>query len=215
MSFPSTVEPLLSKLESLSTNQKCFRLSSCAGNDLDSIRALFSEKEKELSLAVAKVEALTRQLEELRRDRRGLSLITNNGNNQQPASPAARELEKLRRELMVNMTTKQLADLKAYLTLIPLFSFCSIATNCLCSKMPDSICSVKPSSSGRRSCAQSTNEYWNCKAVYIAKKLRIYCCNSNSRTERTYQIRPTCSSSSLRPTFTSGTSTIDAFVLLQ
>lgn len=71
------------------------------GNDLDSIRALFSEKEKELSLAVAKVEALTRQLEELRRDRRGLSLITNNGNNQQPPSPAARELEKLRRELMV------------------------------------------------------------------------------------------------------------------
>lgn len=73
-----------------------------AGNDLDSIRALFSEKEKELSLAVAKVEALTRQLEELRRDRRGLSLITNNGNNQQPPSQAARELEKLRRELMVS-----------------------------------------------------------------------------------------------------------------
>ncbi|XP_070493157.1 apoptosis-stimulating of p53 protein 2 isoform X3 [Chironomus tepperi] len=68
-------------------------------NDLDSIRALFSEKEKELSLAVAKVEALTRQLEELRRDRRGLNLIANNGNNQ-PSSPAARELEKLRRELM-------------------------------------------------------------------------------------------------------------------
>jgi apoptosis-stimulating of p53 protein 1 len=55
-----------------------------------------------LSLAVAKVEALTRQLEELRRDRRGLSLITNNGNNQQPPSQAARELEKLRRELMVS-----------------------------------------------------------------------------------------------------------------
>lgn len=73
-----------------------------SGNDLDSIRALFSEKEKELSLAVAKVEALTRQLEELRRDRRGLSLITNNGNNQQPPSQAARELEKLRRELMVS-----------------------------------------------------------------------------------------------------------------
>lgn len=68
---------------------------------MDSIRALFSEKEKELSLAVAKVEALTRQLEELRRDRRGLSLITNNGNNQQPPSQATRELEKLRRELMV------------------------------------------------------------------------------------------------------------------
>ena len=68
---------------------------------MDSIRALFSEKEKELSLAVAKVEALTRQLEELRRDRRGLNLISGNGNNQQ-ATPAGRELEKLRRELMVS-----------------------------------------------------------------------------------------------------------------
>lgn len=51
---------------------------------------------------MAKVEALTRQLEELRRDRRGLNLIANNGNNQQAISPAARELEKLRRELMVS-----------------------------------------------------------------------------------------------------------------
>lgn len=66
---------------------------------MDSIRALFSEKEKELSLAVAKVEALTKQLEELRKDRRGINLISNNGS--QPSSPAARELEKLRRELMV------------------------------------------------------------------------------------------------------------------
>ncbi|KAG5682108.1 hypothetical protein PVAND_011487 [Polypedilum vanderplanki] len=73
-------------------------------NDLDSIRALFSEKEKELSLAVAKVEALTKQLEELRKDRRGINLISNSNNssngNSQPLSPAARELEKLRRELM-------------------------------------------------------------------------------------------------------------------
>jgi hypothetical protein len=83
-------------------NDKKSPLFIFAGNDLDSIRALFSEKEKELSLAVAKVEALTRQLEELRRDRRGLSLINNNGNNQQPPSQAARELEKLRRELMVS-----------------------------------------------------------------------------------------------------------------
>lgn len=74
------------------------------GNDLDSIRALFSEKEKELSLAVAKVEALTRQLEDLRRDRRGpLNLIPGGapGGNQQQ-SAAARELDKLRRELMVS-----------------------------------------------------------------------------------------------------------------
>lgn len=91
------------------------------GNDLDSIRALFSEKEKELSLAAAKVEALKRQLEEIRRHRHGtLNLIPGaaaalnsinlhsaatglphqrNGGN---TSSAARELEKLRRELMVN-----------------------------------------------------------------------------------------------------------------
>ena len=71
------------------------------GNDLDSIRALFSEKEKELTLAVAKVEALTRQLEDLRRDRRGPLNLMSNAANTQLGSPAARELEKLRRELMV------------------------------------------------------------------------------------------------------------------
>ncbi|ETN63022.1 hypothetical protein AND_005276 [Anopheles darlingi] len=72
------------------------------GNDLDSIRALFSEKEKELTLAVAKVEALTRQLEDLRRNRRGgigshgfIGQNTSNG----VLSPAAKELEKLRLEL--------------------------------------------------------------------------------------------------------------------
>jgi len=76
-----------------------------SGNDLDSIRALFSEKEKELSLAVAKVDALTRQLEELRRDRRGpIGLIsTGNGTVNQALPPqASRELDKLRRELMVS-----------------------------------------------------------------------------------------------------------------
>ncbi|XP_050343983.1 apoptosis-stimulating of p53 protein 2 isoform X5 [Nymphalis io] len=57
-------------------------------SDLESIRALFNEKEKELSVAVAKVEELTRQLEELRRGR------------VQPAPASAHELDKLRRELM-------------------------------------------------------------------------------------------------------------------
>ncbi|CAG4966504.1 unnamed protein product [Parnassius apollo] len=56
--------------------------------DLESIRAFFNEKEKELSVAVAKVEELTRQLEELRRGR------------VQPAPPSAQELDKLLRELM-------------------------------------------------------------------------------------------------------------------
>lgn len=68
-----------------------------AASDLDSIRALFNEKEKELSLAVAKVEELTHQLEELKRGR-GTSA---RDQQQQTASPAALELDKLRRELMV------------------------------------------------------------------------------------------------------------------
>jgi hypothetical protein len=67
-----------------------------AASDLDSIRALFNEKEKELSLAVAKVEELTHQLEELKRGRGA-----NARDQQQAPSPAALELDKLRRELMV------------------------------------------------------------------------------------------------------------------
>lgn len=70
-----------------------------AASDLESIRALFNEKEKELSVAVAKVEELTRQLEEVRRGRappRG-----------QP--PAALELDKLRRELMVCILLQRLS----------------------------------------------------------------------------------------------------------
>ncbi|XP_071572241.1 uncharacterized protein [Temnothorax nylanderi] len=79
-------------------------------SDLDCIRALFNEKEKELSLAVAKVEELTRQLEELRGRQNapagggsagsiggGLTGATGNGHL---VTPASAELEKLRRELM-------------------------------------------------------------------------------------------------------------------
>ncbi|XP_044009190.1 probable WRKY transcription factor protein 1 isoform X3 [Aphidius gifuensis] len=62
-------------------------------SDLDCIRALFNEKEKELSLAVAKVEELTRQLEDLRGRHNG------NAGGQVPSAASA-ELEKLRRELM-------------------------------------------------------------------------------------------------------------------
>ncbi|XP_065214805.1 apoptosis-stimulating of p53 protein 2 isoform X3 [Planococcus citri] len=62
-------------------------------SDLESIRALFNEKEKELSVAVAKVEELTLQLEELQRGR-------NSNSAQMPPSSAAVELEKLRAELL-------------------------------------------------------------------------------------------------------------------
>lgn len=68
--------------------------NSNLGAELESIRALFNEKEKELSMAVAKVEELTRQLEEVRRgDVSGLK----HGNT---PSPAALEFQKLKRELL-------------------------------------------------------------------------------------------------------------------
>lgn len=70
---------------------------SVLASDLDSIRALFNEKEKELSVAVAKVEELTRQLEDIRRGRANATARE----TVQPTA-AAQELEKLRRELMVN-----------------------------------------------------------------------------------------------------------------
>ncbi|GFY41559.1 apoptosis-stimulating of p53 protein 1 [Trichonephila inaurata madagascariensis] len=61
------------------------------GTELDSIRALFCEKEKELNLAVSKVDELTRQLDDIR----------NNKNRKNCMVPsAASELENLRRELM-------------------------------------------------------------------------------------------------------------------
>ncbi|XP_050541469.1 apoptosis-stimulating of p53 protein 1 isoform X3 [Daktulosphaira vitifoliae] len=60
-------------------------------SDLESIRALFNEKEKELTVAVAKVDELTRQLEDVQKGRGGQS---------QQTSPASMELDKLRAELL-------------------------------------------------------------------------------------------------------------------
>ncbi|XP_050422213.1 apoptosis-stimulating of p53 protein 2-like isoform X3 [Adelges cooleyi] len=59
-------------------------------SDLESIRALFNEKEKELTMAVAKVDELTRQLEDVQKGR----------GQSQPTSPASMELDKLRAELL-------------------------------------------------------------------------------------------------------------------
>lgn len=118
---------------------------------MDSIRALFSEKEKELSLAVAKVEALTRQLEDLRKDRRGpLNLITGAGqkgngaangtNNGAVNSPSAKELDKLRRELMVSFSFFFSFPFMTFLWSLPFFS---TETNYPCNKTLVSICNGK------------------------------------------------------------------------
>ncbi|KAH3846472.1 hypothetical protein DPMN_088773 [Dreissena polymorpha] len=60
--------------------------------ELESIKALFNEKEKELALAVTKVEEMTRQLEEIRSGR-----VKSSTNTQSPAALA--ELEKLKKSL--------------------------------------------------------------------------------------------------------------------
>lgn len=67
-----------------------------AATELETIRALFNEKEKELSVAVAKVDVLTRQLEEVRRGRQQIGVDN-------VMSPAALELDKLRKELLVSL----------------------------------------------------------------------------------------------------------------
>jgi len=78
-------------------------------NDLDSIRLMFNEKEKELSMAVTKVDELTSQLEQLRSGKLNFNY-----------PPQVVELEKLRRELAYrrqlneqqnNMITQQRAQL--------------------------------------------------------------------------------------------------------
>lgn len=63
-----------------------------SASDLESIRALFNEKEKELTMAVAKVDELTRQLEDVQKGR----------GQSQTTSPASMELDKLRAELLVS-----------------------------------------------------------------------------------------------------------------
>lgn len=65
--------------------------------ELDQIKTLFNEKEKELTLAVGKVDELSKQLEDIRKGRL-------NGFNvdSKMTTPALVELEKLRKELLVS-----------------------------------------------------------------------------------------------------------------
>ncbi|CAG2107880.1 unnamed protein product, partial [Medioppia subpectinata] len=66
-------------------------------SELESIRALFNEKEKELSVALTKVDALTRQLEELSKGNTANSYHINGISN---TTKHGIELEKLKQELL-------------------------------------------------------------------------------------------------------------------
>ncbi|KAL5009244.1 hypothetical protein ScPMuIL_014825 [Solemya velum] len=91
-----TQELKLKKLRALRGEvEKHKNSNGVLNSELESIKALFNEKEKELSLAVAKVEALTHQLEEIRQGK--LNLSTGDSSHH----VAQLELEKLRKELML------------------------------------------------------------------------------------------------------------------
>ena len=86
-------EMKLRKLRALRGNsdsgmQRQLQMPASVSADLDSIRVLFTDKEKELTLAVRKVDDLTHQLEDLR-----------NGRVSNHYPPQMVELERLRREL--------------------------------------------------------------------------------------------------------------------
>ena len=63
---------------------------------MDSVRTLFTQKEKELAQAVAKVEELTQQLDQLKQGN------LNGVNGDVYKSPANAELDRLRKELLVS-----------------------------------------------------------------------------------------------------------------
>ena len=69
--------------------------------ELQSARCLFGEKVKELSVAVAKVDALTRQLEELRNGNTSNSYHVVSGGTSSSLK-VSQEYEKLRKELLVS-----------------------------------------------------------------------------------------------------------------
>jgi hypothetical protein len=70
-----------------------------AGQELDSMRRLFGEKQKELAVALAKVDALSRQLDELRQGDTSNSYEV--GPTPLPNAFHA-EIDKLRHELLVS-----------------------------------------------------------------------------------------------------------------
>ncbi|CAL1529424.1 unnamed protein product [Lymnaea stagnalis] len=85
----------LKKLRALKGQAEQYRANNGNLNtELDAVKAVFSEKEKELAMAVARVDQLTRQLKDLRNG-------VNNGVSGNKQAAAALELEKLRKELLI------------------------------------------------------------------------------------------------------------------
>ena len=72
----------------------CFVFFLTSAEELESVRSLFMEKEKELAIAVAKVESLTQQLD---KQRQGWSQTSPS----REKTHQQLELERLRKELMV------------------------------------------------------------------------------------------------------------------
>ncbi|XP_035685265.1 apoptosis-stimulating of p53 protein 2-like isoform X3 [Branchiostoma floridae] len=104
-------EMKLRKLRSLRGQAEQQRTTnSNLSSELESVRQLFSEKQKELAAAVSRVDGLTKQLEDLRTGK----VNGYNGDISHAASMSA-ELERLRKELMIRnrLNDQQNAKLQA------------------------------------------------------------------------------------------------------
>ncbi|XP_029638873.1 apoptosis-stimulating of p53 protein 2 isoform X3 [Octopus sinensis] len=100
----------LKKLKALKGQAEQQKLNNGNLNsELESIKILFTEKEKELALAVAKVEQLTKQLEQIR-----IGAFTINGkiNPDHPNAMAAIELDKLRKKLALHNKLNEQQSIK-------------------------------------------------------------------------------------------------------
>ena len=73
-------------------------LTFCSAAELESVKALFAEKEKELALCFAKVEEMTQQLKQLRNG-------TPNGTQQK------HDIERLKQELLVSSQEQICAEI--------------------------------------------------------------------------------------------------------
>ncbi|XP_070180724.1 apoptosis-stimulating of p53 protein 1-like isoform X2 [Littorina saxatilis] len=90
----------LKKLRALRGQVEQYKASNGNLNsELEAVRALFNEKEKELAMAVTKVDQLMKQLQELR-EVKANGVITNGNHAKGDPNVVALELEKLRNELL-------------------------------------------------------------------------------------------------------------------